>query len=32
MSASVDGLMCVFDTVSDINDDEGMESVSVFAQ
>lgn len=27
MSASVDGLMCVFDTVSDINDDEGMESV-----
>ncbi|KAG0561256.1 hypothetical protein KC19_9G049100 [Ceratodon purpureus] len=27
VSASVDGLMCVFDTLGDINDDEGMESV-----
>jgi hypothetical protein len=25
----VDGLMCVFDTVGDINDDEGMDSVRV---
>lgn len=29
VSASVDGLMCVFDTMSTINDDEGMDSVSV---
>ncbi len=28
VSASVDGLMCIFDTKGDINDDEGMESVS----
>jgi hypothetical protein len=27
VSASVDGLMCIFDTKGDINDDEGMESV-----
>lgn len=27
VSASVDGLMCVFDTKGDINDDEGMDSV-----
>jgi len=29
VSASVDGLMCVFNAMGDINDDEGMESVSV---
>lgn len=28
ISASVDGLMCIFDTKGDINDDEGMEYVS----
>jgi WD40 repeat protein len=28
VSASVDGLMCIFDTKGDINDDEGMEFVS----
>lgn len=31
VSASVDGLMCVFDTMGTINDDEGMDSVSVIA-
>lgn len=28
VSASVDGLICTFDTVGDINDDDHLESVS----
>uniref|UniRef100_A0A7I4A4S1 Uncharacterized protein n=1 Tax=Physcomitrium patens TaxID=3218 RepID=A0A7I4A4S1_PHYPA len=32
VSASVDGLMCVFDTKGDINDDEGMDSIGFYGK